>query len=112
MYVSDKKVVTSNIIQTCINIHSLQNIVSPDQYKSLLPSSAGAGRTGTFIAIDTTLDRLEEEDNINIFECVEMMRTKRTQMVQTAVSGHITQQYQIDEKITTRVQGTINNNQK
>ena len=48
--------------------------------------SAGAGRTGTFIAIDTTLDRLEEENTINIFECVEIMRTRRTQMVQNVVS--------------------------
>nr|WNS50092.1 receptor-type tyrosine-protein phosphatase-like protein [Halisarca dujardinii] len=44
--------------------------------------SAGAGRTGTLIAIDTTIDRLEEEEDINIFECVELMRARRTQMVQ------------------------------
>ena len=56
---------------------------------TLLPS-AGAGRTGTFVAIDTAIDRLAEEDDINIFECVELMRARRTQMVQNVVSYDFT----------------------
>ena len=50
------------------------------------PFSAGAGRTGTYMAIDTMMYQLEEREDINIFEYVELMRTRRTQMVQNAVS--------------------------
>jgi protein tyrosine phosphatase len=77
--------------------------IKPDMKSNTAPiivhCSAGAGRTGTFIAIDTTLDRLEEENTINIFECVEIMRTRRTQMVQNvnqymyahdAINDHVT----------------------
>ena len=48
--------------------------------------SAGAGRTGTYMAIDTMMYELEERQTANIFEYVERMRTRRTQMVQNAVS--------------------------
>ena len=41
------------------------------------------------MAIDTMMYQLEERDDINIFEYVERMRTRRTQMVQNVVSeGH------------------------
>jgi protein tyrosine phosphatase len=45
--------------------------------------SAGIGRTGTFITIDAMLERLQEKDNLNIYEFVTAMRTRRTFMVQT-----------------------------
>ena len=44
------------------------------------------GRTGTFITIDAMMERLKERDDLNIFEFVNEMRTRRKQMVQTVVS--------------------------
>ena len=38
------------------------------------------------MAIDTMIYQLEDTQNANIFEYVEKMRTRRTQMVQNAVS--------------------------
>ena len=48
--------------------------------------SAGVGRTGTFITLDAMMERLKERDDLNIFEFVNEMRTRRTQMVQSLVS--------------------------
>ncbi|XP_020617545.1 receptor-type tyrosine-protein phosphatase kappa-like isoform X1 [Orbicella faveolata] len=45
--------------------------------------SAGVGRTGTFMVIDSTLDRIKAESTIDIFNFVAYLRTRRTAMVQT-----------------------------
>jgi protein tyrosine phosphatase len=45
--------------------------------------SAGAGRTGTYIVIDTMMDRAEDSQPIDIYSCVTYLRTRRAQMVQT-----------------------------
>ena len=52
----------------------------------LPPCSAGVGRTGTFITIDTMMQRLKEKDDLNIYQFVTEMRSRRTFMVQTMVS--------------------------
>jgi netrin-G3 ligand len=44
--------------------------------------SAGVGRTGTFITIDAMMQRLKAKDDLNIYEYVSYMRTRRTFMVQ------------------------------
>ena len=72
----------ANIQTYVLALYTLHSLPLPSTF---LPS-AGAGRTGTFVAIDTAIDRLAEEDDINIFECVELMRARRTQMVQNVVS--------------------------
>ena len=51
----------------------------------LPPSSAGVGRTGTFIAVDAMMQRLKEKDDLDIYNFVTQMRTKRTFMVQNLV---------------------------
>ena len=48
--------------------------------------SAGVGRTGTFIAIDSLLQSTQKEDTLDVFGFVRQMRTKRNLMVQTEVS--------------------------
>jgi len=48
-------------------------------------SSAGVGRTGTFLALDIMLERIPQTHDVNVYECVQIMRTKRIFMVQTAV---------------------------
>ena len=47
--------------------------------------SAGVGRTGTFITVDAMMQRLKEKDDLNIYNFVTQMRTKRTFMVQNLV---------------------------
>ena len=64
-------------------------ICCPITIKPLAVCSAGAGRTGTYMAIDTMMYQLEDRQNANIFEYVEKMRTRRTQMVQNAVSDMV-----------------------
>ena len=49
--------------------------------------SAGVGRTGTFITLDVMMKRLKERGDLNIFDFVTEMRTRRTQMVQAPVSN-------------------------
>ena len=48
--------------------------------------SAGVGRSGTFIAIDTEIQRIEKENVIDVYNCVLRMRFWRNFMVQTLVS--------------------------
>ena len=48
--------------------------------------SAGVGRTGTFIAIDTILERVEKEKMLDVSGMINKMRHQRMKMVQTAVS--------------------------
>lgn len=50
-------------------------------------SSAGVGRTGTFIALYAQLQRIEQENNVDIFGFVRSMRYKRNSMVQTEVKS-------------------------
>ena len=69
----------------CVILH----ICQPLTIKPLAVCSAGAGRTGTYMAIDTMMYQLEDRQNANIFEYVEKMRTRRTQMVQNAVSDMV-----------------------
>jgi protein tyrosine phosphatase len=47
--------------------------------------SAGVGRTGTFIVIDTMMEKLEDQQPIDIYSCVTSLRTKRQEMVQSEV---------------------------
>lgn len=48
--------------------------------------SAGVGRTGTLIAIDSEIERIKLRNAVNVFECVSKMRYHREHMVQTPVS--------------------------
>ncbi|XP_052903266.1 phosphatidylinositol phosphatase PTPRQ [Anopheles moucheti] len=45
--------------------------------------SAGVGRTGTFIALDIVLQRMQQEKKINVYDTVKRLRRQRVKMVQT-----------------------------
>ncbi|XP_068670555.1 receptor-type tyrosine-protein phosphatase F-like [Montipora foliosa] len=45
--------------------------------------SAGVGRTGTFVTLDVMLQRISQEDSVDVFGFVRQMRYQRNFMVQT-----------------------------
>ena len=47
--------------------------------------SSGAGRTGTFCAISTVLERVKAEGICDVFQVVKALRQQRPHMVQTLV---------------------------
>lgn len=49
--------------------------------------SAGAGRTGTFIALSNILERVKAEGLLDVFQTVKSLRMQRPHMVQTVVGG-------------------------
>ena len=49
------------------------------------PSSAGVGRTGTFITIDHVLEQVEKEGVVDIPGVIQKIREQRMKMVQTVV---------------------------
>ena len=63
----------------------LQNILPHLLTSSTTSSSAGVGRTGTFIALDITLDKMNAEKTVDIKGTMEKMREKRMYMIQTVV---------------------------
>ena len=52
-------------------------------------SSAGVGRTGTYLTIDVELQRARREKLVNPFSYVTAMRENRNLMVQTEVGLHV-----------------------
>ena len=49
-------------------------------------SSAGVGRSGTFICIDNVLEQIKKEEVVDIAGAINKMRHQRMKMVQTVVS--------------------------
>lgn len=49
--------------------------------------SAGAGRTGTFIAVDYLIEEGKSEGTVCILSCLQKLREQRSQMVQTQVNN-------------------------
>ena len=48
--------------------------------------SDGAGRSGTYIAISNLVDRVKVVQVIDVFQCIKLIRARRPQFVETAVS--------------------------
>ena len=51
----------------------------------LVHCSAGVGRTGTFILLDSMLERIRAEKTVNVYESVVGLCQNRVLMVQTLV---------------------------
>ena len=55
--------------------------------KLCISCSAGVGRTGTFIAVDSVLEQIKNENIVDIAGVINKMRQQRMMMVQTVVSA-------------------------
>lgn len=62
--------------------------------------SAGAGRTGTFIALSNILERVKAEGLLDVFQTVKSLRTQRPHMVQTVVGGKRNNVRSAERKLT------------
>ena len=52
----------------------------------LCTCSAGVGRTGTFICVDSILKRIESNGTVDVFNFIRQLRFKRERTVETEVS--------------------------
>ena len=81
---------SSNIIHTSGPDPSEMTSFSPISFIIPFPlssPSAGVGRTGTYMTIQSMIQMIEEEERLDIFNFVLGMRHERNLMVQTEV-GH------------------------
>ena len=65
-----------------VNKHTSLHPTTP----TVVHCSAGVGRTGTYIAIDILIQKLEKEGTTDVFNVVRNLRFQRRYMVQTVVS--------------------------
>ena len=75
---------------TVINFIKRVRTVHPysDSQPLLVHCSAGVGRTGAFIVLDSMLQRMQVEQNLSIYEFFKQLRAQRVFMVQTQVFYH------------------------
>eukprot|EP00111_Clytia_hemisphaerica_P000393 TCONS_00001087-protein len=55
----------------------------PDDGPVICHCSAGVGRTGTYLCVDILVNKLQTENNVDVYGVVCLMRTQRCSMVQT-----------------------------
>ncbi|XP_066913102.1 receptor-type tyrosine-protein phosphatase S-like isoform X1 [Clytia hemisphaerica] len=61
----------------------VRSYVTPDSGPTIVHCSAGVGRSGAYIAIDTGMERAQVQQDVDIFNYIASIRTRRIAMVQT-----------------------------
>ena len=62
--------------------------------------SAGVGRTGTFIVMDTMLQRMKKDDTLDIYNFLLQIRHQRIKLVQTQVLNFFNYNTQIFDRLS------------
>ncbi|CAH3197088.1 unnamed protein product, partial [Porites evermanni] len=65
--------------------HKLRSALAVDPGPIVVHCSAGVGRTGAFIAIDSLMEQMEAEKVVDVFGFTARMRKQRNYMVQTQI---------------------------
>ena len=55
--------------------------------------SAGVGRSGAYIALDSLLDQAKAENQVDVYAFTSSMRRSRSNMIQTVVSHNSVQYF-------------------
>ncbi|GFQ75373.1 tyrosine-protein phosphatase 10D [Trichonephila clavata] len=63
-------------------VRAFRDRILPDNKPIVVHCSAGVGRSGTFIALDHILQKIQKHDYVDIFSIVYEMRKERVWMVQ------------------------------
>lgn len=74
---------TRFVLQPCSAVCYREDLVPPPCF---CLHSAGVGRTGTFIVIDSMIDMMHMEQRLDVFGFVSRIREQRCQLIQTDVS--------------------------
>ncbi|XP_002122575.2 receptor-type tyrosine-protein phosphatase alpha-like isoform X1 [Ciona intestinalis] len=74
---------TSEIFRFRIRTLKAQPDCDVTQGPIVVHCSAGVGRTGTYIVLDYLVNKLNNDNNIDVYDVIANLRTKRTEMVQS-----------------------------
>ena len=69
------------LIWNCVNVYMIWYIIPQCVF-----FSGGVGRTGVFISVWNSIERLKAKNVVDVFQSVRSLRVQRTAMVQTIVS--------------------------
>ena len=64
-------------------------------FSLLIRSSAGVGRTGTFLALDYLIKQADIEGVLDVPGCVDKLRHQRTALIQTLVNAQTTCNFKV-----------------
>jgi protein tyrosine phosphatase len=80
----DRNTPTTDPISLLYLIRDVNKNHPVSQYPILVHCSAGVGRTGTYITLDSMFDRLKIESKCNVFNFIKQIRENRVCLVQTS----------------------------